>query len=183
MSPDPKPASASFLDPQSWNRYVYARNNPLLYVDPDGRDFEKAWQEAKTFAKTFYVKLSVGVGAEVKVKAGAFEAKAGVVYKGSIETSKDSITTISRSVEAGASAGLTHGPKAGESVSTEQTIATVQNNKTITGQEKAHVETTDTIGGHTTATNSDDKLGIGVEAVGHLHRQWMLFDSHLELRC
>ena len=24
-------------DPQSWNRYAYARNNPLKYVDPDGR--------------------------------------------------------------------------------------------------------------------------------------------------
>jgi RHS repeat-associated protein len=24
-------------DPQRWNRYAYARNNPLKYVDPDGR--------------------------------------------------------------------------------------------------------------------------------------------------
>jgi hypothetical protein len=26
-------------DPQRWNRYAYARNNPLKYVDPDGRDW------------------------------------------------------------------------------------------------------------------------------------------------
>jgi RHS repeat-associated protein len=25
------------LDPQRWNRYAYARNNPYRYVDPDGR--------------------------------------------------------------------------------------------------------------------------------------------------
>jgi hypothetical protein len=29
----------NLADPQSWNRYVYVRNNPLRYVDPDGRAF------------------------------------------------------------------------------------------------------------------------------------------------
>lgn len=32
-------ASASESDPQSWNGYAYARNNGLLYTDPDGREF------------------------------------------------------------------------------------------------------------------------------------------------
>jgi len=27
------------LDPQRWNRYAYGRNNPLRFVDPDGRDW------------------------------------------------------------------------------------------------------------------------------------------------
>jgi RHS repeat-associated protein len=27
----------NILDPQRWSRYAYARNNPLRYVDPDGR--------------------------------------------------------------------------------------------------------------------------------------------------
>jgi hypothetical protein len=31
-------ASARTSDPQSWNRYVYALNNPLKYLDPDGLD-------------------------------------------------------------------------------------------------------------------------------------------------
>jgi RHS repeat-associated protein len=27
----------NLVDPQRWNRYAYGRNNPLRYVDPDGR--------------------------------------------------------------------------------------------------------------------------------------------------
>ncbi len=38
-SVDPENAGADPGDPQSWNGYAYARNNPLLYVDPDGRYF------------------------------------------------------------------------------------------------------------------------------------------------
>ena len=33
------PASGWQSDPQSWNRYAYARNNPLKYVDPTGLSY------------------------------------------------------------------------------------------------------------------------------------------------
>ncbi len=36
MSPDPMMASAKAWDPQTWNRYSYAHNNPLSYIDPTG---------------------------------------------------------------------------------------------------------------------------------------------------
>jgi RHS repeat-associated protein len=32
----------NLADPQRWNRYAYARNNPLKYVDPDGRELRWA---------------------------------------------------------------------------------------------------------------------------------------------
>jgi len=32
----------NLVDPQRWNRYAYARNNPLRYVDPDGRVIQLA---------------------------------------------------------------------------------------------------------------------------------------------
>jgi RHS repeat-associated protein len=32
------PVSGSLTDPQSWNRYAYARNSPLTFVDPSGRE-------------------------------------------------------------------------------------------------------------------------------------------------
>ena len=36
MSPDPGNAGATDEDPQTWNAYSYARNNPLNLTDPDG---------------------------------------------------------------------------------------------------------------------------------------------------
>jgi RHS repeat-associated protein len=38
-SVDPALESGRQEDPQRWNRYAYTRNNPLIYVDPDGKDF------------------------------------------------------------------------------------------------------------------------------------------------
>jgi RHS repeat-associated protein len=37
-TPDPESASASLFDPQRWNAYSYAVNNPYKFVDPDGEN-------------------------------------------------------------------------------------------------------------------------------------------------
>jgi RHS repeat-associated protein len=45
-SPDPAMSSAKLGDPQTWNRYAYVTNNPLRYIDSDGRDRLEAAQDA-----------------------------------------------------------------------------------------------------------------------------------------
>ncbi|MEO8435146.1 MAG: RHS repeat-associated core domain-containing protein [Pyrinomonadaceae bacterium] len=40
---DPFLASARFASPQTWNRYSYALNNPLAYIDPTGMDPKYHW--------------------------------------------------------------------------------------------------------------------------------------------
>ena len=42
LGSDPKSASGHAADPQTWNRYVYARNNPLAFIDPDGKEYKWA---------------------------------------------------------------------------------------------------------------------------------------------
>jgi RHS repeat-associated protein len=48
MTPDPSGLLAQHAaDPQSWNLYAYARNNPLKYLDPDGLDCIYATDDGK----------------------------------------------------------------------------------------------------------------------------------------
>lgn len=66
LSVDPSDRSVDRYRPQSWNRYAYVQNNPLIRIDPDGRkdkrsdadkkvlddkdvkkDVQKAWKESK----------------------------------------------------------------------------------------------------------------------------------------
>src|SRR5690348_12676957 len=42
MEVDPKTSSARRKNPQTWNRYTYALNNPLQYVDESGEDIKLA---------------------------------------------------------------------------------------------------------------------------------------------
>ncbi|MBL0155550.1 MAG: RHS repeat-associated core domain-containing protein [Bryobacterales bacterium] len=46
-SPDPPLLDQHVEDPQSWNLYTYARNNPLVYVDPTGNAIGLTGDEAE----------------------------------------------------------------------------------------------------------------------------------------
>ncbi|MGJ5820435.1 RHS repeat-associated core domain-containing protein [Paludibaculum fermentans] len=56
--PGPLPY-ADITDPQTLNKYVYVRNNPLRYIDPDGHDF---WDYVKRAINAFTSDDTAGGG-------------------------------------------------------------------------------------------------------------------------
>ena len=60
MSPDPPLLDQHIADPQSWNLYSYARNNPLSYIDPTGNAVELLGDEEERKKELEFLKQSLG---------------------------------------------------------------------------------------------------------------------------
>ena len=76
---DPALGRWHVLDPlaedyYSWTTYNYVANNPIFFIDPDGR----GWKEAKVLLKGS-VTATFSIGAQVGVKVGTYSAKLNVM--------------------------------------------------------------------------------------------------------
>jgi len=76
MSMDPA-RSAEFQTPQSWNRYSYALNSPLAFVDPDGREAVAATVAVGSSSFALPPFLAGAAPAAVIVGGGYFSVKIG----------------------------------------------------------------------------------------------------------
>jgi RHS repeat-associated protein len=67
FSVDPSQRSARGEAPQTWNRYAYVANNPLAFVDPDGRELRAVVDHQKTLAA---LRLSLPLGLRNRIGSG-----------------------------------------------------------------------------------------------------------------
>ncbi len=75
-SVDPKAASGHTADPQTWNRYVYSRNNPLTFVDVDGKDFIYGRFNPKTNTEPVTINILLTGPGATKELAASWERNA-----------------------------------------------------------------------------------------------------------
>jgi RHS repeat-associated protein len=75
---DPGHVNGDTLDPQSWNAYAYARNNPLKYIDPTGTEYEICGLDAGgrtsscgTVSDQYFANLESSPGRGLRLWGGA----------------------------------------------------------------------------------------------------------------
>src|SRR6266545_2399654 len=70
---DPGHVNGDIFDPQSWNGYAYARNNPLRFTDPDGTTYEICADDAprcENVSDQYFAILQRNPGAGIRLAGG-----------------------------------------------------------------------------------------------------------------
>ncbi|XP_013381439.1 uncharacterized protein LOC106152422 [Lingula anatina] len=100
LSPDPHIQDP--YDTQSFNRYTYARNNPLKYKDPSGFFFKKIFRSVKKFVKKYWRPI-------VAVAVSALTFGAATPYAAAFIAANTALTGTAAAVASGVLAGAASG--------------------------------------------------------------------------
>ncbi len=99
--------SENLEDPQRWNRYAYARNNPLKYVDPDGRAIDTIFDIASVAYDLYRIAREgatrtnvLALGADVGAAVIPFATGAGAAVRAAART-EEAVVAGERLVKGG----------------------------------------------------------------------------------
>jgi RHS repeat-associated protein len=161
MSADPKSIQLKLrANPQDLNMYTYTVNNPLRYNDPDGKDWQQAWQDVKKVAGSLSVQASIGIGFGGHVNVAGQKVEGEVIAKDSLKFETKGKLTLSYGTDTGAALG-----KAGLGASTEVPVVSKDLNTGEVRTDEPATATT-TVGTTTTNYGTDGSVTIYSEQEG-----------------
>ncbi|MDO8669011.1 MAG: RHS repeat-associated core domain-containing protein [Candidatus Buchananbacteria bacterium] len=106
---DSRYLSKLLVDPQSWNSYAYARNNPLRLIDPDGWFWREVYSFTQGVGNAIVSDNALGFGRQNRndsyFNSGQKVGDAIAMVQGSYETAAGIVTTA-----AGAAGGIVMSP-------------------------------------------------------------------------
>jgi len=81
MEVDPLGASTKATNPQTWNRYTYSLDNPIKYIDPDGRDIRLSTEGNGGAVKEMLVQGAMRPSSRAELQSLASNHDITVTYK------------------------------------------------------------------------------------------------------
>jgi hypothetical protein len=137
-----------------------------VYVDPDGKDFNAAWENLKVAIENSVSRVSVGAGLQLRGRIGRLSGNLGLSALANVKFASGKLS-LSVSMGIGAEGQLPGGAKFGEAIAAERTFASldVQTGR-LSGRPNDDFSRTDSLGilGGSIDSDSDGNTGIGMLA-------------------
>lgn len=98
LSPDPVgPSAGNILE---FNRYAYAKNNPINFLDPDGRDAQLFWTDPTHVTLTVPYIVGVNGGSHLPMTTANINATFKQDFSGKVVLNEQTITVTAQAIEA-----------------------------------------------------------------------------------
>ncbi|RDS79797.1 RHS repeat-associated core domain-containing protein [Dyella psychrodurans] len=148
------PAGVQPGDVYGFNRYAYASNNPILNIDPNGRDAQLFWTDSTHVTLTVPYIVGVSGGAHLPITTSDINASFKQNFSGTVVLNGQTITVAAQAIEANGTNSAGH----------TNFVSVVPNTQGVTQSGRAE---TNKIGGDRVTVSATGEYAVTPATVSH----------------